>query len=126
MNVSPENLIALAIGVLAALGAVLAKMLWRRESIEDRLQRWQSETVKRVSDRADQLEAEVMRLRLVVARVTHLELGLKLAVDEVARLDPGSRVLVLLHDVLTVAYPVEAEAPEDIAALLRQFERPGG
>lgn len=126
MTFSPENLVALAIGMLTALGAVLAKMLWRRESIEERLQRWQSETVQRVSDRAGQLEAEVMRLRLVVARVTHLELGLKLAVDEVARLDPGSRVLVLLRDVLTVAYPVEAEAPEDIADLLRKLEWPGG
>lgn len=126
MTFTTDDLIALAIGMLTALGAVLARMAWRRESIEERLQRWQSETVQRVSERAGQLEAEVMRLRLVVARVTHLELGLKLAVDEVARLDPGSRVLVLLRDVLTVAYPVEAEAPEDIADLLRKLERPGG
>lgn len=122
MTFSAETAVTFALGILTTLAAVFGIVWKRRESIEERLQRWQTETVERVTARAKELETEVLKLRIAVARVTHLELGLKIAVDELARVSPDNPVLLLLHDVLAAAYPIEVEAPEDIAGLIKKLK----
>lgn len=123
MTFTAENLVALFLGMLTMLATVLGVWWRRRESIEERLQRWQSETVQRATARGNELERRVIIAEAKVARVTHLELALRLAVDELAAKVPDSPVLLLLHDVLAVAYPVPLDTPEDVAAMLKKLER---
>lgn len=121
MHFSVENLLALFTGIVTTLGGVFAWVIKRGESIDARLQRWQEQTVQRFAGENAELLREVLGLRRAVNRTTHLELALRLAVDELVRHAPDSPALLLVHDVLAVAYPVGIEASEDMADIIAKL-----
>lgn len=96
------------LGALQMIRRVWLKKTNRKESLEDRLQRWQEKIVGEVreSERACRAENEELRSKIIVlekrdSRVFIIESCLRLLVVEVRKHDPGSPVLKQVETMLS-------------------------
>lgn len=114
-----------ATGITGLLG-VWIRRATRKESLEERLNRWQTETVQAVKAENADLREEVETLKEREGRLFIVETCLRLVVLEVMRLDPDSPVLRQVGAMLTNALPVDPELPDDMRELLVKIDAAAG
>lgn len=107
----------------AGLFGWLGRMALRRESLEERLQRWQTETVKEVRSENADLRGEVAKLKPIAARLVIVESCLRLAVDALHSIAPESPELRQIGTLLRTAIPVDPDTPDDMHELMQKIDR---
>jgi hypothetical protein len=115
-------------GLTGLIGTLIVRWFTRRESLEDRLQRWQEDTVKRVhgenallrKEVAD-LEKEVDILKRRDARTYIIETCLRLVVVELKHLAPHNEKLNQVATMLARTVPFHPDLPDDMLDLLRHI-----
>lgn len=113
---------------ITGLGAVWLRKLLHRESLEDRLQRFQTELVAEVRAENATLRSKVATLEHRDARVLIVETCLRLVVVELKRIDPDNEKLDQVATMLTRAVPMDRVLPDDmieLVDLLRSVEGTG-
>jgi len=120
-----------AVGITGIV-AVWVRKLAKRESLEDRLQRWQESTVASVRAENQELRREVTGLEREVAtlnaktgRVDIVEACLRLSVEALARIAPGAPELRQIAVLLSKAVPIDPDVPDDMRAILARIRRTG-
>lgn len=94
----------------------------RREGLEERLQRWQKETVERVHSENAGLRAEVADLKTLTARLPIMEACLRLAVEALHHVAPDAPELRHIGALLREAVPVDMETPDAMRDLLDKLK----
>lgn len=98
--------------------ALWIRKITKRESLEERLQRWQEQTVQRVQSENETLRAEVRSLKTSVARMPVVEACLGLAVNALYRISPNAPELRQIGALLSNSFSIESEIPDDMRELL--------
>lgn len=98
--------------------ALWIRKITKRESLEDRLQRWQEATVQRVQKENEGLRAEIGALKESVARMPVMEACLGLAVNALHRIAPGSPELRQIGALLSRSFHADSDIPDDMRELL--------
>jgi hypothetical protein len=112
----------------SAVGAIVPVIVWignklfgRREGIEARLERWQQETVKRLSDENADLRAAVVKCQQKDRRMMAMEMIVRATVPELRRLAPHNPVLGQAAAMVR-AFPVDPDMPENWTDLLGDID----
>lgn len=106
---------------LTAFAAVWVRKLTRRESLEERLQRWQETTVKRVQNENVTLRLEMADLKEKASQIPIMKACLSLAVDALHRLSPNSPELRQIGVLLSRAMPIDPNVPDDMRDILNRI-----
>ena len=121
-----------AAGLTGAVGLILRKLAGK-ESLEDRLQRWQIETVQQVrsenaSVRAENatLRTEVSRLRTASERLYIVESCLRIVVVKLQSIAADSPELQQVGALLSRVILVDEDTPDVMRDLLSQIDRIDG
>lgn len=111
-----------AAAVITGLFGWLVQKVRHRESLEDRLQRWQTETVQRFRDENADLRTEIATLKSMAARLPIMEACLRLAVDALHQIAPESPELRQIGALLRRAIPVDHDTPHDLRELIDKLQ----
>lgn len=97
----------------------------KKESLEERLQRWQESTVAQVRKENLSLRLEMAGLREQASQIPIMKACLSLAVDALHRLSPNSPELRQIGVLLSRAMPIDPTVPDDMRDILNRI-RPSG
>jgi hypothetical protein len=106
---------------LTALVALWVRRVTRRESLEERLQRWQEATVAQVRQENISLRIELAEVKARALRVPVMEACLRLAVDALHRLCPNSPELRQIGVLLSRAVPIDPTVPDEMRDILNRI-----
>lgn len=112
--------LALAGVIITGIVTVFVRGLSRRETSEERLARWQSETVIRVNTENKDLRDQVKALQQSVARLFNIEIAYQLVANDLGIRAPESLALAQAEAIMRVT--LSAAAPERMMEKIREID----
>lgn len=106
---------------LTAIVAVWVRRFTKKESLEERLQRWQEATVAQVREENSSLRLEMAALKAQASQIPIMKACLSLAVDALHRLSPNSPELRQIGVLLSRAMPIDPTVPDDMRDILNRI-----
>lgn len=123
MNVDPGFWSGAGAAGLTGLFAWIISKFRSKESLEDRLSRWQESTVARVQAENDGLRREITELKAVTSRLPIVEACLRLAVEALYHVAPEAPELRQIGTLLRKAFPVDADTPDEFRDMVAKLDR---